>query len=474
MAGAADRRVTSRRIHPARIIAGGFAGVIAMGTALLSLPAATANGTSIPLIDAMFTAVSATCVTGLTVVDTGTVFSRFGQAVILACIQIGGLGLMTMTTVFLVAFGRRLAIVDRIAMQDSFHHTRNPQLGALIKYIVAATFATEGLGAAILSIYWIATGRFESPWTAVYHAVFHAVSAFCNAGFALYRDNLTGFQSDPVVLMVISGLIITGGLGFLVGLDVTTCLRRSSLLRFSTPGRLGHSVSRLSLHSKLVLNGTAALLAAGMVSYYLLERRALFARMGEFEAWLNAFFCSVTARTAGFNTIDYAGMSSPALLCTIVLMFIGASPGSTGGGIKTSTFVLLIAYAYSRWRGSEDLHVFNRRVPQETLDKAQSVVFAALATFVLGGSALVGIESTAISPAGSHDQFLSLIFETTSAMGTVGLSMGQTPLLSAPGKLILMLLMFMGRVGPLTMALAISIRRTRSRFRYADENVMVG
>ncbi len=468
MAGAADRRVASRRIHPARIIAGGFAGVIAMGTTLLSLPAATVNGTRIPLIDAMFTAVSATCVTGLTAVDTGTVFSRFGQAVILACIQIGGLGLMTMTTVFLVAFGRRLAIADRIAMQESFHHTRNPQLGTLIKYIVAATFATEGLGAAILSIYWIATGRFESPWTAVYHAVFHAVSAFCNAGFALYSDNLTSFQGDPVVLMVVCGLVVAGGVGFLVGLDVTTCLRRS------LPGRRQHAVSRLSLHSKLVLNGTAALLAAGMVSYYLLERRALFARMGEFEAWLNAFFCSVTARTAGFNTIDYSGLSSPALLCTIVLMFIGASPGSTGGGIKTSTFVLLIAYAYSRWRGNEDLHVFNRRVPQETLDKAQSVVFAALATFVLGCSALVGIEARAMLPAASHDQFLSLIFETTSAMGTVGLSMGQTPLLSAPGKLILMLLMFMGRIGPLTMTLAISIRRTRSRFRYADENVMVG
>ncbi len=458
-------------LHPARIVAVSFAAVVAVGTALLSLPAATVNGTRIPLIDAFFTAVSATCVTGLLALDTSAVFSLFGQIVILACIQIGGLGLMTLTTILLVAFGRRLAIADRTAVQDSFHHSRSPRLGTLIKYIVAGTFATEAAGAAILSVYWIATHRFDSAGTAIYHAVFHSISAFCNAGFALYTDNLVRFRDDPLVLAVISLLVIAGGLGFLVGLDLKDYLQHKYSLRWTSPGT--RPVARLSLHTKLVLIGSAGLLVAGTVSYYLLERETLFAEMSGFDAWLNAFFCSVT-RTAGFNTVDYTRMSSPSLLCTMVLMIIGASPGSTGGGIKTSTFVLLVAYAYSRWRGNEDLHIFRRRVPQEVLDKAQSVVFVMLAAFVLAVSALIGVEARGLAPAESHKQFLRLSFETASALGTAGLSMGQTPLLSMPGKLILMLLMFMGRVGPLTLALAISIRRSRGRFRYADENVMVG
>lgn len=466
-----------RYLHPAQLVVLSFAVVILVATALLSLPFATRSGQRMPLVDALFTATSATCVTGLIVVDTGTFFSTFGQLVILACIQVGGLGLMVFTTVFLMITGRRLAISNRVAIQESFHHAPTGRIATLIKYIVVASLSIEAVGALLLTVRW--WDRFETAEETIYHAVFHAVSAFCNAGFALQADSLTKFQSDPVIIIVMSSLIVIGGLGFFVGLDLKEYFQRSLPTR-SLSRRVPRSDElfvrrpRLSVHTKFVLLTTLSLLVVGTVSFFVLEQRGLLANMTAGEAWLNAYFCAVTPRTAGFNTVDFANLSGAALLCTMVLMFIGASPGSAGGGVKTSTFGLLIAYSLSRWRGQTGLHVFKRTVPQDSIDKAGAVVVAAIALVILAASALMATETHGLSASESQDQFLNIMFETISAFGTVGLSLGQTPLLSVGGKLIVSVVMFIGRTGPLTLALAISLRQKRAQYRYAEENVMVG
>jgi trk system potassium uptake protein TrkH len=468
-----------RYVQPAQLVVLSFALVIILGTILLSLPIATRSGNGLRVIDAFFTAVSATCVTGLAVVDTGTTFSVFGQIVILACIQIGGLGLMTFTTVFLVITGRKLAIADRIAIQESFTHTPAGEIKTIVKYIIVASFVIEAIGALLLTVHWSLSQRFASIGETIYHAVFHSISAFCNAGFALYPDSLTGFQRDAPTIFILSVLIITGGLGFLVGLDIKEYIQMRLFHRFwSQPvkDRVDsiRAMPRLSLHTKLVLITTLALLIIGTVSYFILERNGLFAGMNVGAAWLNAFFCSVTARTAGFNSIDFAHMGASGLLCTMVLMFIGASPGSTGGGVKTSTFGLLVAYSITRRRGFINLNIFNRTVAPESVDKAGAVVISAIALIILAGSFLMASETLRLQPEASHTAFVGIIFETISAFATVGLSLSQTPLLTDPGKIMICIVMFIGRTGPLTLALAISRRRRRTQLRYAEENVMVG
>ncbi len=469
------KRPRLRQLHPAQIIALSFILVIVVGTILLSLPLATRSATRISLVDAFFTITSATCVTGLVVTDTGTTFSLFGQLVILSCIQIGGLGLMTFTTVFLVALGQRLSITDRIAVQESFHHTRIGNPVPLIKHIALATFTIEAMGAAALMLYWLRTDRFATLGQTIYMALFHSISAFCNAGFTLFSDNLMGFQRDPFVQLVITTLIVTGGLGFLVGLDLRKYAQQKLLQRLHPhPALAASNRPRLSVHTKFVLLTTGALLVIGTLSYYLLERHGVFVNLSEAEAWLNAYFCAVTPRTAGFNTVDYTQMSGAALLCTMVMMIIGASPGSTGGGIKTSTFALLVAYSISRWRGHSHLHAFKRTVPQEAIDRAAAVVVAAIALLIIASSVLMVTETYGARPDESQRRFLSLLFETISAFGTVGLSLNYTPLLTTAGKIVISLVMFMGRIGPLTLALAISLRQRRAQYRYAEENVMVG
>ncbi|MGH9629242.1 MAG: TrkH family potassium uptake protein, partial [Bryobacteraceae bacterium] len=381
--------------------------------------------------------------------------------------------------VFLVAMGKRLAITDRVAIQESFHHTPTRNLGTLILYIMVATLVAEGLGALILAARWLYTGRFQTVAETIYHAVFHSVSAFCNAGFALYPDNLVSFHDDPVVVFAISSLIVAGGIGFLAALDIKEYLQQTCLHRF-WPKLVRERVAairprpRLSLHTKFVLIVTVALLLIGTVSYYMLERNALFAQMPAGQAWMNSYFCAVTARTAGFNLIGYGEMGGAGLLCTMVLMFIGASPGSTGGGIKTSTFGVLLANAFSRWSGRRGLHAFKRTVSEETLEKAESIAIAAVALVILASSALMASETVGLSSGQSQERFLSIVFETISAFGTVGLSMGLTPLLTSTGKFIVALVMFIGRTGPLTLALAIALRRKRPDYSYAEENLMVG
>src|SRR5690606_29419755 len=299
-----------RVLNPTQIVIASFALVITLGTILLSLPFATASGERMPVVDAFFTAVSATCVTGLIVVDTGTHFSVFGQLVILTCIQIGGLGLMAFTTIFVVALGNRIAITDRLALQQSFHHSPTSNIRSLVKYILIFTLTAEALGASILFAHWSIQERFATVGETAYSAIFHSVSAFCNAGFSLNADSLVGYNTDAVSILTMSSLIILGGIGFLVALDVKEYLRQRWFARASAT-RIHDTMQqivrrpRLSVHSKFVLYTTVALLVIGTVSYYVLERNGLFSDMSAGGAWLNSFFASVTARTAGYNAINY-------------------------------------------------------------------------------------------------------------------------------------------------------------------------
>jgi trk system potassium uptake protein TrkH len=341
------------------------------------------------------------------------------------------------------------------------------------------TVITEAIGAVVLAAQFWRSGKMATFADAAYSAIFHAISAFCNAGFSLYPDNLIGFQTDPVVLGVLSVLIIFGGLGFLVGLDLKEYVQQR-FFKSLWPEPVRQRVQvirprpRLSLHSKMVLSMTAALLIVGTVSYYGLERAGALRNLSAPAALLNSWFASVTARTAGFNSIDYGQLGGPALLCTMVLMFIGASPGSAGGGVKTSTFGLLLVYAVYRWRGHGTPHAFRRSIPRETLDRASMVVIASVAFVILAGSLLMATEAIGADPAQSQSKFLPVLFETFSAFGTVGLSMNFTASLTTAGKLVLCIVMFVGRVGPLTAALAIAARKQQPSISYAEENVMVG
>jgi trk system potassium uptake protein TrkH len=432
-----------------------------VGTLLLSLPLAQA-GEPLSLLDALFTATSAVCVTGLTVADTGTRFSPFGQAVILALVQVGGLGIMTFAVFVGVVLGRKVAFTDRMVIQDSMHHTPKAGVRRLVRYVLTFTLAVEGAGTLLL---WLHFRSGHPAGEAVWQSVFHSVSAFCNAGFGLFADSLVRYRGDPLVNLVITALVVVGGLGFLVNMELWDGVR--ARLR-------GGRAPLLTLHTRLVLVVTAALLAIGTIAFLLLEWDNALRGMPPGERLLAAWFQSVTPRTAGFNTVDYGRLSSDTLLFTIFLMFVGASPGSTGGGIKTTTLGLLFALVVARWRGRGRAAVFHRTIPHAVMDRALLITLLAGALVFLAIGLLVATETHGTPFAAADHRFLALMFEAVSAFGTVGLSTGITASLSPTGKLVLVALMFAGRVGPLTLVLAVGPRQERGRFRYAEENVMVG
>jgi trk system potassium uptake protein TrkH len=443
------------------ILAGSFTFAILLGTLLLSLPLAQA-GDPVSVLDAFFTATSAVCVTGLTVVDTGTRFSPAGQAVVLALIQVGGLGLMTFAVFVGVVLGRKVAFTDRMVIQDSMHHTPKAGVRRLVRYVLGFTLASEAAGALLL---WLRfRGQFPSG-EAAWQSVFHAVSAFCNAGFGLLPDNLVRYRGDLLVNLAITALIVVGGLGFLVNMEV----RDQAVLRLR-----GRRAPMLTLHARLALTVTAALLVAGTLAFLALEWDNALRGLPPGERLLASWFQSVTPRTAGFNTVDYGRVSSDTLFFTIFLMFVGASPGSTGGGIKTTTFGLLVALVVARWRGRGRATVFHRTIPHAVMDRALMLTLLAWALVSLGIGLLVFTETHGRPFGEAEPRFVALMFEAVSAFGTVGLSTGLTPSLSPAGKLVLAALMFVGRVGPLTLVLAVGPRQERGRFRYAEENVMVG
>jgi len=446
--------------HPARLLVVGFAGAIVVGGVLLALPVAS-KGPPVAFLDALFMAASAVCVTGLAVVDPGSTFSGFGQAVLLGLVQIGGLGITTLSTALLLLIGQDVSFSSHDAVQDSFAASHRLGLGALLRLVFLWTLTIEALGAVAL---FLTESQRLPPGDAIWFSVFHAVSAFCNAGFGLRPDNLMSDRANAGIVLPISVLVILGGLGFMVLVELTRWSRRR-LRRQRTP---------LSLHTKVALAMTGALLLVGMAGFLLLERANLLVGMEVEEALLAAWFASVTPRTAGFNTVDYGQVTAATLYFTIVLMLIGGCPGSTAGGVKATTLGVLLALARARYRGERDVPLFNRSVPEANLAKATSVVALAFVIILLGAILLSALQVSGQFHPRTVEWSLGLMFEVVSALGTAGLSTGITPQLNDGGKMFIMLLMFVGRLGPLTVAVAIAQRKPRPAVAYAEEQVMIG
>jgi len=452
----------ARNISPARIIFLSFLIAILIGSALLSLPYATADGKAMPYIDALFTSTSATCVTGLIVRETGRDFSLFGQLVILFLIQIGGLGIMTLSTAFLLMLGKRMSLKETMVISSSLGHSRQERLPDLIKDAVLLTLTFEFIGAAILFL------RFQAiqglmPVQSLYLALFHSVSGFCNAGFSLHSTSLSGYNSDPVIILTMAGLIVGGGLGFLVLYNIRN-------FKFWQRDRVERG--RLTLQSRIVLTYSGLLLGAGLVLFLFFEWKGSMGQMSVPTKLLNALFCSVTARTAGFNTVDYGTISDASVLLTMSLMIIGASPGSTGGGIKTCTLAVLLATSYAIVKGKANPVLFKRTISLRIVSEAIGVVSLAVLLILVMALALSIVESN--NP-DIQERFLpKVLFEVISAFGTVGLSLGATPYLSVLGKLIICTTMFIGRLGPVAIAIVIARRETQPPVVYPEEPVMIG
>jgi len=456
-----SRRAYWRSLSEPQLFVGSFLLLIALGTlGFLLLPGLYA-GAPLTFLDALFTATSAVCVTGLIVVDTATFFTPFGQAYILFLIQLGGLGIITFTTLIITALGLRLSLrqegIARVAVRPAPHldHRR------LTRHVVTFTLLMEAAGAALLYLFWIPSYGFAG---AAWPALFHSISAFCNAGFSIFSDSLVGFTDRPAILTIIMALIVLGGLGFLVIEEIY--LLRKSVKRGNT--------FRLSLHSRIVLVTTGVLIVGGWILFSTFEWNVSFAALGTFDKLMNGLFLSVTSRTAGFNTIDYATAANNTDFLTILLMTIGGSPGSMAGGMKTTTFAIIGLLAWSRMRGLPVLSLANRSVPDETVQRAVGVF---VLVFSLTTAAIFIFTSTELGWIDYTDSagFLPFMFEAASAFNTVGLSMGVTPELSTAGRLTAIALMFVGRVGPLTFAATLARRHaSHASFHYAYENVGLG
>lgn len=447
-----------KKLNPPQIIIVSFLCVIVIGTILLGLPTATKNGAGTPFIDSLFTATSATCVTGLIVRDTGGYFSDFGKFVIFLLFQIGGLGIMTFSTLFAILLGRKLTIKQDIVIQRTVGKTGTQSIKTLIKYILFITLGIEFIGALLLAVRW----SYVKDWPVgkvITNAVFHAVSAFCNAGFSLFTGSFQAYTKDSFISFVMISLIVLGGIGFIVIMEFGKFFERRK-----------HRI--LSIQTKLALTISVILIAAGCVIFFTLENANLMAGLSFKDKLVNSLFQSVTARTAGFNTLDTRSFTVPTLTFFIFLMFIGASPGSTGGGIKTCTFGVLVATAISMLKNRDRVFIFNRTVPKDVIRKALVVVFLAIGWIFMATLLLSIIEYQNLGYFDNY--FLKILFEVTSAFGTVGLSTGVTPLLSPIGKFIIILTMFIGRVGPLTLALAVALQSGKISYKYPEEKIMIG
>jgi len=428
-----------KNFTPVQIIAMGFATIIFTGALLLSLPIATIKGVGTPFIDCIFTSTSAVCVTGLVTVDTGTYWSYFGKTVILILIQIG----------------KKITLKERLIIRESLNSTSLQGIVKLARYILVFTFSIEFIGALLLSFEFIPEFGIIKG---IYYSIFHAVSAFCNAGFDLMGNygSLTAYSDNALIILTISSLIVIGGLGFYAWNDIFNYKR----------------TKRLTLQTKLVIAVSAGLILFGFIMFLVFElsNPDTLKPMGIKEKVLSAFFASVSPRTAGFNSIDLTKMTMASTFLSIMLMFIGGSPGSTAGGIKTSTAGVLFMTILSVINGREDTELFKRKINKETVYKALAVVVIALA-LVFTTTILLSITERA-----SGAPFEHYLFEATSAFGTVGLTLGLTQELTAIGKAIVALTMYAGRVGPLTLVVAISIRKSKrgNSIKYPEDKILVG
>lgn len=431
-----------------------FATTILVGAALLRLPMSL-NNVQLSFVDALFTSVSATCVTGLVVVDTGTVFSTFGQTVIAALIQIGGLGVMTYTSLVFYLWRRRVSLTDRIAVGQSLQGDPSFKLGRFLVQLFLVCFCIEAVGA--VALYAFSVG--EMDW---FSAFFHSISAFCNAGFSLYPDSLIRFSGHLPVNLIFMVLIFLGGIGFYVLVELPGFFR--SALR-GLPLR-----GSLSWQSSLVIRTSLWLILIGWAVFFLVEKR----QDGLATAMLQSLFQSVTARTAGFNTMDIGIMTETSLFVLILLMVIGGSPGSCAGGIKTTTLRVLLGFAVSQIKGRDQVVVERCGVDASTVSKAMTLTIFAF-VLILGSVFVLTVTEGGNQP--HHlvrGKFMELFFEAASAFGTVGLSTGLTPGLSIPGKFVIMLLMFVGRLGPIVFLTMLQSWQTREHYRRAEKGMLIG
>lgn len=434
------------QLKPPQSLALSFAVIILFGTLLLKLPAAAEKPVS--WIDAFFTAASATTVTGLATVDIGSTYTIFGQVVILVLVQLGGLGFMTFAVLGLMMLGRKIGLKHRILIQEAFNQASLGGLIRLVRTLFLFTVSVEAIAFIILSERWVP----EFGWgKGMYYSLFHTVTAFNNAGFSIWPDNLIRYAGDPVVNIVISGLLIIGGIGFTVLVDI----------------RNKRSFRSLTLHTKLVLIGTLGLNAAAMLLFFILEygNPGTLGHMSLLDKLWGAYFQAVSPRTAGFNTVPIDQMSTPSILIMCLLMFIGAGSASTASGIKITTFIVVLLATISFLSGKGETTVFKRTIKRETVVRSLAIIVISTFFIMLCLFALTVTE---------HQSFLGLLFEALSAFGTVGLTLNVTPHLTFAGKIIIIMMMFIGRVGPLTIAFMFSRKKKESKVKYPTEDIITG
>ncbi len=437
--------------NPFYLVIISFLLAIFLGAVLLKLPMSVVAG-QISLIDAFFTSTSAVCVTGLVVKDTYTYFTLFGQVVILLLIQIGGLGIMTISTLFALIIGEKINSAGKSMVETVSGILKGYSIGSLIRNVMILTFIIELLGAVLLFFHFKSLEY--SLLKSGYFAVFHSISSFCNAGFSLYSESFMGLNLSWYITFVIPLLIILGGLGFPCLIDFWGMIKKGNV-----------QFNRLALHTKIALNTTLILLVVGAIFYYFSEVNSTMSNLDNSQRIGHSFFQSVTTRTCGFNTIDQANLSDSSFLWTLLFMLIGASPSSTGGGIKTTTLAIIVVAVLSLMRGNKRITVFQRSIPLSKLNQVIALLAIAMLTILVAIFLLFALEPFGFKP---------IIFEAVSAFGTVGLSMGITSELSWAGKLVVMFLMFFGRIGPLTIIFALSDAKEKSVFVYPVENINIG
>ena len=442
-----------RKFSQTRLIAMGYISIIIIGTILLMLPISSNSGESAGFVPALFTAVSSSCVTGLVVLDTATSWSFFGQAVIITLIQIGGLGFMTIATMFSMLLKRKMGLREREIMVESINTEHIGGITKLTGKIAIGTAIFEGVGAVLLATRFIPEFGFAKG---IWYSVFHSISAFCNAGFDLMGikepySSLVGYSDDAVVILTISMLIIVGGIGFLVWDDIS-----KKKLKFR----------RYQLHTKIVLTVTAILLVVPCVLFLIFERNFTNEGLGFGESLLNAIFDSVTARTAGMNSTDTAALAPASKILTVILMFIGGSPGSTAGGIKTTTLAVIAISTFNGITRRQSKGIFGRRLEKDAIHKASSVVFTNMSLAIFGIIAILAIQPDLSIP--------DVIFECTSAIGTVGMTTGITRDLATASRLIIAFLMFCGRVGSVSFALALMEKKAAPPVKNPREKITIG
>lgn len=442
-------------LSPERLLLVSFLFTIIVGTFLLKLPFATKAG-HIATIDALFTSASAVCVTGLVVVDTGSFFTDYGQIIILCLIQAGGLGIITFSMLFYRLLGMDIPLKGKIAMEETFTYEPVKNIFNIIKSVFIYTIIIEGTGFLVLFLRWSQSFPVKK---ALYISIFHSISAFCNAGFSTFTESLTAFRGDWWVNLTLLCLIISGGIGFVVLREIHRKIRWG--LRFS-------------LHTKVVLLMTAILITGGTLLFFLTEYENVLTGLLPGEKIITCLFQSVTARTTGFNTVEIGQLNNATLFIFILLMFIGASPGSCGGGIKTTNLAILLSLSYNLLKRRFNAVMFKRTIPQETVVRSISLMIGSIMFLVLMLVIFLIIEEGNVSHLATRGVFLESLFELTSAFGTVGLSTGLTSYLDAAGKALVIITMFIGRLGLLTLTFSLAKMKAEGEFLYGEENVIVG